>query len=427
MPSETKSPDVLTCPIEHVNTFDPEFLQDPYPFYERMRREAPVYRDPNSGIVSISTDEYIREANLQPKIFSNDFSSLLRSGSANTTSDEELEIMSEGVPVVDTMLTADPPTHTRYRKLAMKAFTYKRVLGMEDYIIRTSERLLDSFIDAGECDFKSAFSNMLPMYVIVDSLGAPRKDFDKFKRWSDAMVGQLGGMATPEERIHNARAIIEFQKYFIEKIEQKREAPTEDVISDLVHADLSEEGDNRKMEHSELLSIIQQILVAGNESTANSIAAGLYYILTHPDQHQAILVDPSLIPNFCEETLRFLSPSNNMWRAVKEDVTIGGVDIKAGEAVLLRYGSGNRDAARYENGEHFNIKRQNAKEHLAFGHGIHTCIGAQLARMEMKTAYKVIFERLKNIRLSDKQKGLRYTPNILLRGPTELYIEFDKA
>jgi len=383
--------DVLKCPIEHVNTFDPEFLQDPYPFYARMRKEAPVYRDPNSGIVSISTDSLIREANLNPKAFSNDFASILRAGSVNEISEEEMQIMKDGCPIVNTMLTADPPVHTRYRKLAMKAFTYKRVLGMEQYIADVSNDLIDTFIDAGECEFKTEFSNMLPMYVIVDSLGAPREDFDKFKRWSDAFVGQLSGMCSPEQRIENARQIIEFQKYFINKIDEKRANPTEDVISDLVHADLSEEGDPRKMEYGELISIIQQILVAGNESTANSIAAGLYYLLIHPEQMNELIKDPSLIPNFCEETLRFLSPSNNMWRAMKQDVTI------------------------------------NAKEHLAFGHGIHTCIGAQLARMEMKTAFKVILERLQNISLSEKQKPLRYTPSVLLRGPTELYIDFEKV
>lgn len=419
------APDVRTCPLADVNPFDPALLHDPHAYYARMREEAPVYRDPKSGIVFVSTYDLVQKVNTQPRIFSNNFSEQLRSGSGLAIDPEELAILSEGVIVANTMLTADPPAHTRYRKLAMKAFTYKRVEGMGSYVSDVTNALIDGFVRDGRCEFKTAFANLLPMTVIADALGVPRSDMDRFKLWSDAFVTQLGGMADKAARIDAARKIVEFQRYFIDKIEEKRARPTEDIISDLVHADLAEEGDPRKMDHSELLSILQQLLVAGNETTAHTLTAGLYYLISHPEQMERLLSDPSLTANFIEETLRFLSPTNNMWRLATQDTEIGGVPIKKNELVMLRYGSANRDSAHFPAPDSFDIDRENAKSHLAFGAGIHTCIGAQLARKEMAIAFPILLRRLKNIRIATADSELRYSPNILLRGVLELHITFD--
>jgi cytochrome P450 len=414
-----------TCPLHEINAFDPELLQDPYPYFARLRAEAPVFRDPKTGIVSVSTFELITKVNTQPRIFSNNFSEQLRSGSAAQIDPDELAILSQGVIPKNTMLTADPPDHTRYRKLAMKAFTYKRVEGMGDYVAKVANALIDRFARDGACEFKTAFANHLPMTVIADALGVPRADMDRFHTWSDAFVAQLGGVADKAARLDAARKIVEFQKYFIDKIEEKRRSPTEDIISDLVHADLAEEGDPRKMDHAELLSILQQLLVAGNETTAHSLTAGLFYLISNPDQMARLIADPSLTANFVEETLRYLSPTNNMWRLVTQDAEIGGVPVRKGELVLLRYGSGNRDAAHFPDGERFDMARANAKTHLAFGAGIHTCIGAQLARKEMNIAFPILLQRIRNPKLAAGKNAFRYSPNVLLRGVLELHITFD--
>jgi cytochrome P450 len=308
----------------------------------------------------------------------------------------------------------------------MKAFTMKRVDGMEGYIAKVCNDLIDGFIDQGQCEFKSAFAAHVPMTVIADSLGVPRSDMDTFRKWSDAFIDQLGGLADRERRLECARLIVEFQKYFIDKIEEKRKNPTDDVISDLVHADLAEEGDHRTMDHGELISIIQQLLVAGNETTAHTLTAGLFYLIQNPDQKAKLEAHPELIPNFVEETLRMLSPTNNMWRVVTEDATIGGVAVKANELVLVRYGSANRDEAKFKNADIFDVARDNAKEHLAFGAGIHHCIGAYLARKEMQMAFPIVLRRLKNPRFSQGLNSFRYSPNILMRGVLELHIEFDR-
>jgi len=418
--------ELTSCPLEAVNMFDPEFLQEPYPFYARLRKEAPVFRDA-MGVVHVSTYNLIQEVNSKPKIFSNMFAEQLRSGSAQAMDPDEMAILMEGYPVVDTMLTADPPRQTRYRKMAMKAFSYKRVLQMGEYVTEVANALIDGFIDKGGCEFKSEFADLLPMTVIADQLGAPREDMDRFAKWSDAFIIQLGGISDKETRLQAARDIVEFQKYFVDVIERKRANPTEDLISDLVHATYEEDGEEKHMEYNELLSMIQQILVAGNETTAHSLTAGLFYLISNPAEFEKLLANPDLTPNFVEETLRILTPSNNMWRVAKEDAEVGGVPIKKNDLLLVRYGSANRDETKFENPDAFDIERENAKEHLAFGVGIHTCIGAQLARKEMATAFPIIFERMKNIRFAEGVNTFRYTPNVLLRGVLQLHLEFDKA
>ena len=416
---------VADRPLADFNLFDPDLLQDPHAYYRRLRNEAPVFRDPKTGIIAVSTYELIMEVNRQPLVFSNNFGGKMR-GAAGEQDAEEAAIMADGIAVANTMLTADPPTHTRFRTLAMKAFTHKRVEAMGAYVQTVANELIDSFIADGKCEFKSAFANHLPMIVIADSLGAPRKDMDRFHRWSDAFVVQLGGVSDRETGLEAARRINEFQRYFIEIIEQKRANPTEDVISDLVHATLAEEGDPRTMDYSELLSIIQQLLVAGNETTAHTLTAGLHYLIADPKLMARVLADRELIPDFVEETLRLLSPTNNMWRLATRDAEIGGFPVKAGEMILVRYGSGNRDDHQFPNPDAFDPARPDARSHLAFGAGIHTCIGAQLARKEMVSAFGVILDRLKNPRLQAGQADLRYSPNILLRGVLELPIEFDR-
>ena len=430
MPADDAAPpaklDIAHCPLAEINAFDPEILNDPYVYFRRLREEAPVFRDPKTGIVSVSTYDLIMEANRQPLVFSNRFGAALRAGAVNGMDAEEMAILASGVAPIDTMLTADPPEHTRYRKLAMKAFTHKRVEQMGGIVARITNDLIDGFIADGQCEFKSTFANHLPMTMIADALGAPRADMDRFHRWSDAFVVQLGGVSDRETRLEAARRIVEFQSYFVERIEEKRAKPTEDVISDLVHATLAEEGDPRGMNHEELLSIIQQLLVAGNETTAHTLTAGLYYLTADPALRARVMADPELIPGFVEETLRLLTPTNNMWRVVTRDAEIGGFAVKQGEIMLLRFGSANRDEQRFPEADRFIVDRPDARNHLAFGAGIHTCIGAQLARKEMVTAFPIILARLKNPRFAAGRNAFRYDPNILLRGVLELHVEFDR-
>ena len=181
------------------------------------------------------------------------------------------------------------------------------------------------------------------------------------------------------------------------------------------------------MEYEELLSILQQLLVAGNETTAHTLTAGLYFLLTHPEEMEKLLNDHELINNFVEETLRYLTPTNNMWRVATEDTELNGVEIKQNELLLIRFGSSNRDETKFSDPDKFDISRENAGSHMAFGAGIHTCIGAQLARKELQTAFPILLRRLKSMKLDTDQGELLYLPSVLLRGVLELHIEYEKA
>ena len=410
--------------LDEIDYFSPAFLLDPHEGDRRLRETAPVWRDPRSGAVFVSSFTRIMEVNSQPLVYSNNIAAQLQSGSTAKPDADEIAILKQGVRPPNTLITADPPAHTRYRKLAMKAFTFKRVEAMGDYIAAVANSLIDGFFGAGACEFKSAFAAPLPMIVIADTLGVSRADMDQFFQWSEALILQPGGVADKPTRLRAARHVLDFQRYFLGVAAEKRVRPTDDVISDLVHADLAEEGDSRKLNDGEMMSILQQLLVAGNETTANALTAGLYYLITHPEQRARLAADPVLIDGLVDETVRYLSPASNLWRRAARDADLGGVPIKEGDLLLLRYGSANRDASQFHDPDAFDIARPDAKSHLGFGAGIHACLGAQLARQEMRVAFPILLDRLGDIRLRPGDGPPQHEPSVMFRGISALNVEF---
>lgn len=410
--------DILNKPLNETTPLNPEVLACPHQFNERLRQEAPVYKCPHTGMIFVSDYATITRIAKDHATFSNKFG-LARS--AGNTDPKLLEIQQKGYPPVDTMLTQDPPLHRRYRGLVNQAFTARRVATLEPYIERISHEFIDRFIDAGECDFVEEFSKRVPMTVIADQLGVPLSDYDLFKTWSEAFVVQLSQMASPEEEIHSAELILDFQNYFADKLEERRADQRDDIISDIVHAKFEDE---RPLDMPEMLSILQQLLVAGNETTTNSIAEGMLLLIQNPAQHTKLKEDPSLLPNLVEEVLRLSTPTANMWRVVTQDTEIGGVAAAAGSMVQIRFSSANRDEKIFPDPHSFDVTRDNAKSNIAFGYGVHMCIGASLARKELSVAFKVILERLDNLQLACAEEDLFYAPNVLLRGLSSLPIRF---
>lgn len=413
-------------PLEAIDANDPAILQEPHGYYARLREEAPVFRDPKTGIVSVSSYALVLEVNKKPKAFSSMFAHLLISGGAGSFDPEEAAIMAKGLPWRDTLLTADPPAHQRYKRIAMKAFPHSRVAGMAPYVAETTHRLIDRFIDDGHVEFKTGFADMLPSFVIADGLGVPREEILKFHDWLRAGIARLAGNAGREERIAAAHKEIELQNFFLAAIADRRANPSDDIVSDLVHASMAGEEGDRPLDDAELYAILQQIFNAGQETTAHTLTYALYQLIRHPEQMAMVLADPDTwIPNLVEETLRYLTPSNNMWRVVKEDTELGGVALKAGEPMLLRYGAADRDPTRFEDPDRFDVTRPNAKEHLAFGAGIHTCLGMALSRKEMVVALPILLDRLKNLRFADGLNTFRYSPSPILRGVLSMHVAFD--
>jgi cytochrome P450 len=413
-------PDILSRPLEAGSPLSPEALACPHAYNERLRREAPVYRCPHTGIVFVSDYATVCRVAKDYKTFSNRFGQAMRSD-ADEVDPRLAAVLAEGYPPVDTMLTQDPPLHRRYRGMVNEAFTARRVATLEPTIERLCHQLIDAFVDVGECEFVDAFAERVPMTVIAEQLGVPLSDYDLFKSWSDAFVAQLSQMASPDQQIEAARLIVEFQKYFAGKIEERRAARKDDIISDIVHARFENE---RPLDVPEMLSILQQLLVAGNETTTHCIAEGVLLLVENPDQHALLKADPSLIDNFTEEVLRLASPTANMWRVVTADTDINGVPVSAGSMVQLRFSSANRDEEVFPAPHALDVTRENARSNIAFGHGVHMCIGASLARKELNVAFRVLLERLDRFELACKPDELIYAPNVLLRGVSRLPIRF---
>jgi cytochrome P450 len=412
--------DILTTPLDELTPMNPEVLACPHQFNERLRREAPVYQCPHTGITFVSDYETITRIAKDHETFSNRFSTAMPTGESRV--DPRIrEIQQQGYPPVDTMLTQDPPVHRRYRGMVNQAFTARRVATLEPSIGKLCHELIDGFLEAGRCEFVVDFAERVPLTVIADQLGVPLSDYELFKSWSDAFVAQLSQMASVEENVRAAQLILDYQNYFAKKIEERRERPEDDIISDIVHARFEDE---RPLDVPEMLSIIQQLLVAGNETTTHSIAEGVLLLIQNPNQHALLKNDPSLIPNFVEEVLRLATPTANMWRVATKDTDINGVPVKAGSMIQIRFASANRDEAVFDTPQAFDVTRENARSHIAFGHGVHMCIGANLARKEMDTAFKVLLERLDDFALDCDESELFYPPNVLLRGLARLPIRF---
>jgi cytochrome P450 len=411
----------MSAPTElaSLNPFDPKLLADPWDYYRRVREQAPVYREPNTGVFLISSFAAVGEVLRDWERFSNRFARAM--GGLGQQAPEVLEVARRGYPPVDTMLTADPPEQKRFRKLVNKAFSAKRVDALEDCVEEIANELVDRFAGRGRVELLAEFAQPLPLTVIAEQLGAPREDLARFRKWTDGFVAQLSGVADLTGQVAAARLIVEFQHYFAARLEERLEEPHDDIISDIVHAHV--EGE-RSLDVTEMLSILQQLLVAGNETTASAIVEGIWLLIQHPDQLERVQRDPALIPNLVEEVLRLATPTANMWRVCTQDSEIAGVKIPAGAMCMVRFAAANRDPAQFLEPDRFDVTRANAAEHLAFGQGIHHCLGAALARKEMKLAFRTLLARLDGFALDASAPAARHRPNILLWGFDSLPITF---
>ena len=231
--------------LEKINMFDPELMACPHAFFKKLRDEAPVYQDPNTGIFQVSKHELICKVARDAKLFSNQFGVIQRSGGGDYPQEAADIMANDGYPPVDTMLTADPPRHTRYRSLVDKAFSPKRVTDMGPEIEDKINYIIDQFYDQGKCDVSRDIAQQLPVRVIAEQLGVPLEDYDKFCGWSDAFVQQLSGTSSQEEHVEIAKQLVEFQQYFANRLKEKENNATDDIISDLANLDFEDDnGEN---------------------------------------------------------------------------------------------------------------------------------------------------------------------------------------
>lgn len=401
--------------------FEPQVIADPFDYYRAWMPKSPVVQL-SEGMFLVLSYDLCAQATGDVATFSNNFQGTLSGAMAEDS--DVAAILAEGWPQVDTLLTADPPTHTRFRKLVNLAFSMKRVAAIEEDMRGVVIDLIKKMAAKGEADFVSDFGIPLPVAMIASQIGM-EGELDRVKRWSDAFVDRLGRMIPKERELECAREVVEFQHHMKAKIDERRAQRAEDLLSDLVHAEIDGE---RPLEDAEILSIMQQLMVAGNETTTSALAGGLLQLIENPDQMAKAVAavdagNERAILNLVEEVLRTESPTAGMWRMVLKDAELGGVKISKGAMVQLRYAAANRDPAKYPDPDRFDIERANARSHLAFGKGIHMCVGNMLSRKEMAVAYTELLKRLTDFRVADGHVP-SWPPNMLLRGLTTLPISF---
>lgn len=417
---------VKSCPLNEINPMDPENLKCPAVMNDRFREEAPVHRDAHTGIFFISRYEDVVKMSMDHK----GFSSKMQPGNQRRTPGSDnprmAEIMEGTYPQVDTMLTQDPPLQRRYRKFVDGAFSPANLKAIEPFIERTANTLVDAFINDGHCEFLSAFGIPLPLTVIASQLGAPISDLHLFRKWTNAFIGNLSQQLDEAGQLEAAGRVKEFQQYFIKKMDERRQKPEDDILSKIVNASIDGE---KTLENAECLSMISQIMVAGNETTSASLTEGMWHLIRNPDQYELIHNDqsPEMISRLVEETLRISSPSANMFRRTTSDIKMGDVTIPENSICFARFASANMDADQFPAPQQFDLMRLNLKDHVAFGKGVHHCLGAALSRREMNIGFKVLFERMGNFRLTEDAAEPEYAANALLHGLSGLALSFDKV
>jgi len=396
------------------NPFIPEVHANPYPMYARLRAEDPIHWSAlMEAWVLTRYDDVV--AVLTDSRFSAD-----RRQARNRFADEIARREEEFGPFgrTRTMLTSDPPEHTRLRRLVSKAFTPRMVEGLRPRIQEIVDELLDAVAQNGRMDVIRDLAYPLPVIVIAEMLGVPPNHRDQFKHWSDEIVGVLGGPLVPQETLERSRvAVHELAQYLQGVIAERRQEPREDLVSELIAAE--EQG--QILSEDEMLATAMLLLVAGNETTTNLIGNGMLSLLRNPDEMERLCADPSQVPTAVEELLRYDGPVQATGRVAMEDLEIGGQKVTKGEAVLTVLGAANRDPAQFGKPDELDLDRQ-PNEHVAFGDGIHFCLGAPLARAEGQIAFETLLRRFAHPRL--ETDNLQWGGSFILRGLKSLPIVF---
>ena len=411
--------------LRTFNPFDPQTLQCPWPHYAKMRAEEPVLHIESLGMYFVTrhdlVSEVIRDVTTYSSLFGNTSMPLPAEARAKM-----MEVLAEGYPRVPTMLTADPPTHTRYRRLVSKAFTPRAIAELEPVIRAITTRLIDSWIETGTIEFVTQFGVPLPVEVIAKALNVPDDRLVDFKRWSDDSIAGIGTNIGIEARLEAERGVNEFQRYFADALEQRKTHPLGDLLTNLLNARIDDDDpdvtDTRALDMPEMLSIVQQLLVAGNETTTKMLTEMMRLLAENPDQWAKVKADPTRIPAIVEETLRLSTPTQGMWRVATRDVELAGVHIPKGARVVVVFCSANRDEEVFDDPDAFDPDRARLNEHLAFSKGTHYCIGANLSRLEGRVALEEFTRRLESFSLP-ATNDYAYHPSFMLRGLVKLDLD----
>jgi cytochrome P450 len=375
------------------NPMGPGMLGNPYAMYRALREQAPIYWSPMMEAWIFTRYDDVDFILADPR-FSAD-----RSRGRNRFSEMVAAQEQEFGPFsrVQTMLSSDPPDHTRLRRLVSKAFTPRAVENLRPRIHEIVDQLLDSAEKMGEFDLVNEIAYPLPVIVIAEMLGVPPEDRPSFKRWSTDVVQTLGGPFTPQDVFDKARVSLEeLATYLRDFIADRRAKPREDLISWLVAA----EDQGNILSEDEIFATTILLLIAGNETTTHLIGSGMLALFRNPEEMQRLRDDPSLLPSAVEELLRYTGPVHLTGRVPKEPLEVGGQPVEEGHVCIALLAAANRDPSHYTDPERLDVAR-NPTDHLGLGDGIHFCLGAPLARAEAQIAIGAILQRFPKLTCRD--------------------------
>ncbi|MFP6626704.1 MAG: cytochrome P450 [Deltaproteobacteria bacterium] len=382
-----------------IDLLDRDFYSgDPDPTYAWMRANAPVYWDEKNQLWGVSRYDDVVEVSRNADIYSS-----AQGARPNTPPDSS-------------MINQDDPQHNLQRRLVNKGMTPQMVAKLESDMRAVVSEIIDRVAGRGECEFVKEVAVPLPMRMIAELLGVPPEDEDRLQHWSDTMIGGADGPQYITEEVNNA--FLEFVEYQQAIIAERLAEPRDDFISKIVHAEI----DGKSFELGEQIAESLLLLVGGNETTRNVISGSMLALMRHPDQRQALIDDPSKLPLAIEEFVRWVTPILNFRRTVTRDTVLGGQQLRQGDNVLIMYSSANRDEAIFDEPHKFDITRD-PNPHIAFGQGRHFCLGANLARLEIRVIFEELLRRLPDIRLADGAE-IAYSNSAFIRGVKSMPVVF---
>lgn len=387
------------------NPFDRELYRDPYPIYKRLRDEAPVYRNEMLGLVALSRFEDVIAAHGDVETFSSEMS-LTKSGAADT---------GRSRPIVFT----DPPYHTRLRGIINSRFRPRQVDHIGPMILEITTRRLDALQGRHQVDMAAEFALRVPMEVVCRLLGIPEADLEQVQGWADTSLERVDGANQPTAAGREAGKQLE--EYLRAARRARLERPRDDLLTELAHGRITEDGVERPLSEQEFVANAAFLTVAGNETTAKAIAHAILLLGRHPEQRECLVRAPELIPGAVEEVLRYLPPAHWQHRVARRDVELHGEKISAGTFVALITASACRDERAYADPDRFDVSRP-VDRHVAFGWGRHICLGAWLARLEMRMTIEEILKRFPEYEIVEA--GLEQNYAINVSGYSKLPIRF---
>jgi cytochrome P450 len=412
--------------------FDQSLVADPYPYFDFLRGQCPVLREPHHGVVAVTGYDEAAAVYRDPATFSSCNSVAgpfpgLPFEPAGDDIGSLIEQHRDQFPASQHLVTFDPPRHTAHKELLKRLMTPKRLKENEAFMWRLADRQIDEFLARGRCEFIRDYAQPFALLVIADLLGVPHEDHDQFRQLLQTQSqtpGQINGNESPRRPLNPLEFL---EEKFTAYVEDRRREPRGDVLTGLATATFP---DGSVPDVVDVVRIACFLFAAGQETTARLLAFALQVIAERPDLQQLLRVERARIPNFVEEALRMESPVKSDFRLARTAATLGGVEIPAGTTVMVMPGAVNRDPGRFEQPHEFRVDRGNVREHIAFGRGIHTCPGGPLARVEARVSIERLLDRMAGITISETEHGpagarrYDYEPTYILRGLRALHLEY---